>query len=94
MKLLLKQDATTADAVTEAFQLSSEERQYLLAANKGEGLLFARGARLALSIEASPAEHRLATTAPRELAELAAATSSSASFAASSGNGRAHAHRP
>jgi hypothetical protein len=36
-------------------------------------LLFARGARLALSIEASPAEHRLATTAPRELAELAAA---------------------
>jgi type IV secretory pathway VirB4 component len=76
MKLLLKQDATTVDAVTEAFQLSVEERQYLLAANKGEGLLFARGARLALSIEASPAEHRLATTAPRELAEMAAASSS------------------
>jgi hypothetical protein len=27
---------------------------------------------MALTIEASPAEHRLATTAPRELAELAA----------------------
>lgn len=72
MKLLLKQDATTVDAVSEAFQLTPEERQYLLGANKGEGLLFARGARLPLSIEASPAEHRLATTAPRELAELAA----------------------
>jgi conjugal transfer ATP-binding protein TraC len=71
MKLLLKQDATTVDAVAEAFLLTPDERQYLLGANKGEGLLFARGARLALSIEASPAEHRLATTAPRELAELA-----------------------
>ncbi|MBV9578074.1 MAG: hypothetical protein JO057_05740, partial [Chloroflexi bacterium] len=71
MKLLLKQDATTVEAVTDAFQLTTEERQYLLGANKGEGLLFARGARLPISIEASPAEHRLATTAPRELAELA-----------------------
>lgn len=71
MKLLLKQDATTVDAVSDAFQLTTEERQYLLGANKGEGLLFARGARLPISIEASPAEHRLATTAPRELAELA-----------------------
>jgi conjugal transfer ATP-binding protein TraC len=71
MKLLLKQDATTVEAVTDAFQLTIEERQYLLGANKGEGLLFARGARLPISIEASPAEHRLVTTAPRELAELA-----------------------
>jgi type IV secretory pathway VirB4 component len=71
MKLLLKQDSTTVEAVAEAFQLTAEERQYLLGANKGEGLLFARGARLQLTIEASPAEHRLATTAPRELAELA-----------------------
>ena len=89
MKLLLKQDATTVDAVSDAFQLSTEERQYLLGANKGEGLLFAHGARLALSIEASPAEHRLATTAPRELAELAAAPVS----ANSSPNGEVHAPR-
>jgi type IV secretory pathway VirB4 component len=71
MKLLLKQDASTLEAVADAFQLTVDERHYLLAANKGEGLLFARGARLPLVIEASPAEHRLATTAPRELAELA-----------------------
>jgi type IV secretory pathway VirB4 component len=71
MKLLLKQDATTVDTVSEAFQLTTEERHYLLGATKGEGLLFARGSRLPISIEASPAEHRLATTAPRELAEIA-----------------------
>jgi len=89
MKLLLKQDATTVEAVTEAFQLTAEERQYLLGANKGEGLLFARGARLPLTIEASPAEHRLATTAPRELAELAAIANRD-----TSPNGALHAHRP
>jgi conjugal transfer ATP-binding protein TraC len=71
MKLLMKQDPTTVDVVAEAFQLTDDERQYLLGANKGEGLLFARGARLALRVEASPLEHRLATTAPRELAEQA-----------------------
>jgi type IV secretory pathway VirB4 component len=70
MKLLLKQDSTTVEPVADAFQLTTEERQYLLGASKGEGLLFAGGARLALAIEASPAEHRLATTAPRELAAM------------------------
>ena len=70
-KLLLKQDATTVDVVTDAFQLTADERQYLLGASKGEGLLFARGMRLALRVEASQLEHRLATTAPRELVELA-----------------------
>jgi conjugal transfer ATP-binding protein TraC len=87
MKLLLKQDATTLETVADAFQLSLEERQYLLGANKGEGLLFARGARLAISIEASPAEHRLATTAPRELAEIGA------QFVATPKNGTPHAPR-
>jgi len=68
LKLLMKQDSATIDPVVSAFQLSREERQYLLGAGKGEGLFFARGSHVALRIEASPAEHRLATTAPRELA--------------------------
>jgi hypothetical protein len=72
MKLLLKQDATTVDIVADAFQLTPEERQYLLGAQKGEGLLFARGARLPLVVESSPAEHRLVTTAPRELFDVGA----------------------
>ena len=86
MKLLLKQDTTTVEVVADAFQLSPDERQVLLGANKGEGLLFARGARLGITIEASPAEHRLATTAPRELAEMAEA-------AARAQNGVVHARQ-
>lgn len=71
-KLLMKQDSATIEPVVAAFRLSLEERQFLLGASKGEGLFFARGAHVALKVEASPAEHRLATTAPRELAEQAA----------------------
>jgi hypothetical protein len=93
MKLLLKQDSTTVDAIADAFDLTPEERQYLLGANKGEGLLFARGGRLALTIEASPAEHRLATTAPRELAELAARATSATPAAVTTANGVTRAHR-
>jgi type IV secretory pathway VirB4 component len=71
MKLLMKQDSTTIEPVAAAFRLSPGERQFLLAAGKGEGLLFAHGSRLALTVEASPREHQLATTAPQELVELA-----------------------
>lgn len=66
-KLLMKQDGSTIESVVTAFGLSAEERQFLLGAGKGEGLLFARGTHLGVRVEASPAEHRLATTAPREL---------------------------
>jgi type IV secretory pathway VirB4 component len=78
IKLLMKQDATTVEPIADAFQLTPRERQYVLGARKGEGLLFARGYRLSLSIEASPAEHRLATTAPRELADMRAAAAADA----------------
>jgi hypothetical protein len=66
-KLLMKQDGSTIESIVTAFGLSAEERQFLLGAGKGEGLLFARGTHLGVRVEASPAEHRLATTAPREL---------------------------
>jgi type IV secretory pathway VirB4 component len=91
MKLLLKQDATTVDVVADAFQLSDDERQYLLGANKGEGLLFARGSRVGITIEASQAEHRLATTAPRELAELAEQARAGHAAEPGSANGVVHA---
>jgi len=67
VKLLMKQDSTTVGPVVDAFGLSAEERQFLLGAGKGEGLLCARGGRIPLRVEASPLEHQLATTAPREL---------------------------
>jgi conjugal transfer ATP-binding protein TraC len=71
--LLLKQSAATIGPLVEAYGLSPEERQYLLGAAPGEGLLSCRGARLPLRILASPGEHALATTAPRDLAAQAAA---------------------
>ena len=72
-KLLLKQDPAGIDAVVETFRLTHDERQFLLAAAKGEGLLFCRGGRIAIKVEASAAEHRLATTTPAERAEAFAA---------------------
>lgn len=72
VKLLMKQDSTTIEPVVQAFRLSPEERQFLLAAAKGEGLLFAKGSHMALKVEASPLEHRLVTSAPQELAAEAA----------------------
>ncbi len=67
-KVLKKQDRTSADAITSRFQLTSGERQRLLTFAKHEALLLAGGKRTIIHIEASPLEHSLATTDPRELA--------------------------
>ncbi len=76
IQLLMKQDSTTIDAVSDAFHLSTGERHYLLACHKGEGLLFARGGHVQLRVEASQMEHALITTDPRELAQRAAESAS------------------
>ncbi|MCZ7576342.1 MAG: ATP-binding protein [Dehalococcoidia bacterium] len=68
-QLLMRQDSSTIDAVTNTFRLSAGEREFLLSCRKGEGLLFVSGNHIALRIEASPVEHELATTDPAELAE-------------------------
>jgi hypothetical protein len=70
MKLLLKQSDEIIGAADERFRFTPGERRFLLGALKGEGLLLARGGRWPLKIEASPAEHRLATTNPRDLLEI------------------------
>jgi conjugal transfer ATP-binding protein TraC len=70
MKLLLKQSDEIIEAADARFRFTPSERRFLLGALKGEGLLFARGGRWPIKIEASPAEHRLATTNPRELQDL------------------------
>jgi Helicase HerA, central domain len=71
-KVLKKQDRTSADAITDRFQLTSGERQRLLTFGKQEALFLAGGKRVVLHVEASPLEHRLATTDPRELANRVA----------------------
>src|SRR5207249_1952241 len=69
MKLLLKQSEEIIDVADARFRFTPSERRFLLGALKGEGLLLARGGRWPIKIEASPAEHRLATTNPRELVD-------------------------
>jgi conjugal transfer ATP-binding protein TraC len=71
--LLLKQKADTIDAATARFHLTNDERQLLLGADRGERLLLVRGNRIPLQVVASKAEHRLATTNPRDLDEFAEA---------------------
>jgi hypothetical protein len=68
IQLLLKQDASSIDAVAAAFKLTEGERRELLAARPGDGLLCALGTRAAIRVEASASEHALITTNPAELA--------------------------
>src|SRR5260221_10576827 len=75
MKLLLKQSEEIIDAADTRFRFTPGERRFLLGALKGEGLLFARGGRWPIKIEASPAEHRLPTTNPRERPQMAGVSS-------------------
>lgn len=72
--LLLKQKAETIDAATARFRLTPDERQVLLGADKGEGLLLVRGNRIPLQVIASEAEYRLATTNPRDLEDFLSPT--------------------
>jgi type IV secretory pathway VirB4 component len=72
-QLLLGQAPQAIDQLAATFGLSDGERQYLLAAGVGEGILAAGTDRVAFRAEASPAEHALVTTDPAELADLQAA---------------------
>jgi type IV secretory pathway VirB4 component len=71
-QILLKQAPQTIDRVADAFQLSDGERQLLLSAERGTGLLTAgAGAqRVPLQVIASRREHDLVTSDPQELADL------------------------
>jgi type IV secretory pathway VirB4 component len=69
-QILLRQAPQAIDALAEAFGLSEGERAWLLGAAKGDGLLASGPDRVAFHVLASPAEHRLVTTDPTELADL------------------------
>jgi type IV secretory pathway VirB4 component len=69
-QILLRQAPQAIDVVGDAFNLSAGERQFLLAAARGEGLLAAGSHRVSFQAIASPAEHSVITSDPAELAEL------------------------
>jgi type IV secretory pathway VirB4 component len=70
-QILLRQAPQAIDAVTDAFNLSEGERQLLLSAERGTGLLAADSgsSRVAFHVLASTAEHRLVTSSPQELVQ-------------------------
>jgi type IV secretory pathway VirB4 component len=68
-QVLLGQAPQAIDQLTAAFRLSEGERAFLLAARPGEAILAAGTDRVAFRAIASPAEHRLVTTDPTDLAD-------------------------
>jgi conjugal transfer ATP-binding protein TraC len=70
LKLLLRQDASAVDRVAATLKLSEGERDLLLRCGKGQGLLCTPETRVAVEILAAPAEHRLITSDPREVAAI------------------------
>jgi type IV secretory system conjugative DNA transfer VirD4/TraG family protein len=71
-QILLRQASQAIDEITHTFDLSAGERQFLLSADRGQGLLSAGTQRVAFQSIASPTEHYLVTSNPAELAGYAA----------------------
>jgi len=70
-QILLRQSPQAIDLVADAFRLSAGEREFLLSARRGEGLLAAGATdRVAFRTVASDFEHQLATTDPEFLADI------------------------
>ncbi len=74
-QVLLRQAPQAIDRIGDAFHLSAGERRYLLSCPTGSGLLLLahdKGEeRVPIKVVASQAEHRLVTSDPAELIELA-----------------------
>ncbi|GAA4888614.1 VirB4 family type IV secretion system protein [Saccharopolyspora cebuensis] len=67
-QILLRQASQAIDEITTTFDLSAGERQFLLSADLGQGLLSTGTQRVAFQSLASPVEHHLVTSNPAELA--------------------------
>ena len=66
-KLLLRQEPTVIRELTEKFNLNQEEQNFVLTADRGEGLLFAMNDRIPIKIVASEKEYEIITTNPDEI---------------------------
>jgi len=71
-QILLRQAPQAIEDIAATFRLSAGERQFLLSAERGQGLLSSGTQRVAFEAIASDIEHQLVTTAPGELAAYAA----------------------
>jgi len=66
LRLLLKQSPAAIDRIAEVFYLSQGEKQLLLAAAVGEGILFAGPHHAPIKVVASPEEYKFVTTKPQD----------------------------
>jgi type IV secretory pathway VirB4 component len=69
--VLLRQSPQAIDQIAATFNLSEGQRQFLLTADRGQGLLGSGTEWVAFQALASPTENILVTTDPAELAEIA-----------------------
>jgi hypothetical protein len=67
-QILMRQAPQTIDQIVSVFSLSAGQRAFLLAAERGDGLLLAGQHQAAFAALASPFEDELITTDPRQLA--------------------------
>jgi type IV secretory pathway VirB4 component len=67
-QILLRQAPQAIDEVAATFHLSDGEKQFLLSADRGQGLLAAGTQRVGFQALASPREDRICTSNPAELA--------------------------
>lgn len=66
LRMMLRLDTTTIQQVTNAFQLSDFEKNYLLTCERGDVLILADRQHVAARVTASDEEHPLITTNPLE----------------------------
>jgi hypothetical protein len=70
IQFLMKQSPTAVDRLESVFNLSQGEKQYLLSADKGQGLFFAGPNHVAIQVVSSQSEHELITTDPKDLERM------------------------
>ncbi|MGV8162420.1 MAG: VirB4 family type IV secretion system protein [Candidatus Nanoarchaeia archaeon] len=66
---LLRQKPAVIDSVVRTFNLSQMEKEYLLTATQGRGILILDNEHQELEVIASPEEHKIITTNPNEIIE-------------------------
>jgi len=67
IQILMKQSPAAIDKLTTTFYLSEGEKQLLLGAGVGHGIIFAGQNHVAVKVVASPDEHKLITSDPKEV---------------------------
>jgi hypothetical protein len=70
MQFLMKQSPTAIERLKTVFNLSEGEKNFLLSADKGQGLFFAGSNHVAIQVVSSQMEHELITSDPKDLEKL------------------------